>query len=207
MRAGLLLTRIVKDCLFSVLCCSFLGHFWQYWLPYACAHTCLLPTMLFSLYCNCIVQHHLERTMAKYVGLFRVVSFRVVDAETRWCKKKECREGGNELNRGKKTGIFAEKVQDRSAVTGIRVILLSPSTPIHPLRWCMKIHLCYKPGAKTTRGVKGREKDPKKRTEWRINGFTLAVSSQNQSGEDEEFYFSAGGIWNSQRLSHLLVNY
>lgn len=101
---------------------------------------------------------------------------------------------------------FSRKVQDRSGMTGIRVILLSPSTPIHPLRWCMKIHLCYKPGAKTTWGGKGREKDTK-RTEWRINGFTLAVSSQNQTGEEEEFDISARRIWKSQRPSHLLLNY
>lgn len=101
---------------------------------------------------------------------------------------------------------FCRKVQDRSGMTGIRVILLSPSTPIHPLRWCMKIHLCYKPGAKTTWGGEGREKDTK-RTEWRINGFMRAVSSQNQTGEEEEFHFSAGRIWNGHRTSHPLVNY
>lgn len=96
---------------------------------------------------------------------------------------------------------FCRKVQDRSGMTGIRVILLSPSTPIHPLRWCMKIHLCYKPGAKTTWGGKGREKDTK-RTEWRINGFMLAVSRQSQTGEEGEFHFPARRIWNRQRSSH-----
>lgn len=35
----------------------------------------------------------------------------------------------------------------------------------------------------------------------------LAVSSQNQTGEEEEFHFSARSIWNRQRASHLLVNY
>lgn len=116
----------------------------------------------------------------------------------------ERREVGAELRQ--ENWNFCRKVQDRSCMTGIRVILLSPSTPIHPLRWCMKIHLCYKPGAKTTWGGRGREKDTK-RTEWRINGFILAVSSQKQTGEEEEFHSQVWRIWNSQRASHLLLNY
>lgn len=114
------------------------------------------------------------------------------------------REVGAELRQ--ENWNFCREVQDRSCMTGIRVILLSPSTPIHPLRWCMKIHLCYKPGAKTTWGGIGREKDTK-RTEWRRNGFILAVSSRKQSGEEEEFHFSPLRIWDSQRPSHLLLNY
>lgn len=96
------------------------------------------------------------------------------------------REVGAELRQ--ENWNFCRKVQDRSCMTGIRVILLSPSTPIHPLRWCMKIHLCYKPGAKTTWGGRRGKKDTE-RTEWRINGFILAVSSQKQTVEEQEFHF------------------
>lgn len=92
---------------------------------------------------------------------------------------------------------IGRKVQDRSYVAGIRVILLTPSTPIHPLRWCMKIHLCYKPGGKTTQRKRARDtKDGWKdrcistgwwitKTKWyhwagQIQQFTFGFSKANQ---------------------------
>lgn len=68
---------------------------------------------------------------------------------------KRNRKRGAELTEEEGIG---RKVENRSYVTGIRVILLTPSTQIHLLRWCMKIHLCYKPVGKTTQRKRERER-------------------------------------------------
>lgn len=104
------------------------------------------------------VHYHFESTTCRDISYnFRFSPYGRGTFHTRWCwRKDQEKKKGGRVSWCKKKGI-CRKVEDRSYVTWIRVILLSPSTPIHPLRWCMKIHLCYKLGAKTTQRKSERD--------------------------------------------------
>lgn len=117
---------------------------WEYYIFVKYSTTGHIPT----------VEYHLSQHNAQIY--LATTQYRRGNCPNKMVLKKGSERGG--LSWCKKKGI-CRKVQDRSYVTGIRVILLSPSTPIYPLRWCMKIHLCYKPGAKTTQ--RKRERDTK----------------------------------------------
>lgn len=100
-----------------------------------------------------VVRIHIQLTLPHYVQICLTT--------TVFCRKYKRGTVQTRNNRGGRgVGLTEEegigrKVQDRSYVTGIRVILCTPSTPIHPLRWCMKIHLCYMPGGKATQRKEG----------------------------------------------------
>lgn len=113
--------------------------------------------------------------------------------------RNKAQEKGWELTEEEGIG---RKVQDRSCVAGICVILLTPSTPIHTLRWCMKIHLCYEPGGKMSPKKRWRDKQ---RVERKISAGSVWAKLVVQYQWALHFIVSEGNGWGQFSLEFSVV--
>lgn len=110
-------------------------------------------------------------------------------AQTRWCWKKDQRQkggGGGELSWCKKTGIFAERYR-----TGAVWLESVSSSSVHQLQYTHSDDAWKSIYATSRERRQHREGEGEKkiqRMDWRINGFILVVSGQNQTSEEVEFH-------------------